>query len=317
MGFEKLLGNERLRENLRASLAKGRISHFYLISGPAGSGKHTLASLLAAAILCESREKPCLSCPHCRKVMAASHPDFITVDEPEKKTVSVELVRKASADIYIHPNEGSHKIYLFPRAQDMGIPSQNALLKVLEEPPKYGVFLLLTDNPEKLLPTVRSRCTELAMTALPESLLRSVLQKKFPNAGAESIASAAVRSGGFLGQAMEILEQGQALPPQTEDFGKAFARRSTLELIQVLVPMEKWKRDQLLPILNQWLALLEGALVCRSGLAAPSPLAYEIGTSRSSQELHSAIGHLQKAIEYTQGNVSPAAVCGWLEWVLR
>lgn len=317
MGFESLLGNERLRENLRASLAKGRISHFYLISGPAGSGKHTLASLLAAAILCESKEKPCLRCPSCRKATAATHPDFITVDEPEKKTVSVELVRKASADIYIQPNEGSHKIYLFPRAQDMGIPSQNALLKVLEEPPKYGVFILLTDNPEKLLPTVRSRCTELAMTALPDSLLRSVLQKRFPDAGADAIAAAAARSGGFLGQALEILEQGQSLPPQVEDFGKAFARRSSFDLIQVLVPMEKWKRDQLLPMLNQWLSLLESGLVCRSGLTASSPLAYEIGTSRSSQELYSAIGHLQKAIEYTQGNVSPAAICGWLEWVLR
>lgn len=317
MGFEALLGNERLRENLRAALAKGRISHFYLISGPVGSGRHTLARLLAAAILCGGQDRPCGKCAACRKVLADTHPDFITVDEADKKTVSVELVRKASADLYIQPNEGSHKIYLFPRAQDMGIPSQNALLKVLEEPPKYGVFILLTDNPEKLLPTVRSRCTELAMTALPQRVLRGALEQKFPNAGSEAIAAAISRSGGFLGQAITLLEEGQALPPQVEAFGKAYAGRSAYELIQVLVPMEKWKRDQLLPILNQWLSLLEDALVCRSGLSAPSALSYEIGTVRSSQELYSAITHLQKAIEYTQGNVSPAAVCGWLGWALR
>ncbi len=317
MGFEALLGNERLRENLRASLQKGRISHFYLISGPVGSGKHILARLLAAAILCGGQERPCLGCNTCRKVLSGTHPDYITVDEPEKKTVSVELVRKASADLYIQPNEGSHKIYLLPRAQDMGIPSQNALLKVLEEPPKYGVFILLTNNPEKLLPTVRSRCVELAMTALQPQVLRTALEKRFPNAEPQSIAAAMARSGGFLGQAITLLEEGQALSPQVEEFGKAFAQRSAYGLISVLVPMEKWKRDQLLPLLNQWRSLLEDALVCRSGLQAPNPLAYEISAGRSSQELYSAITHLQKAIEYTQGNVSPAAVCGWLEWALR
>ena len=100
--------------------------------------------------------------------MDGSHPDFITVDDPEKKTVTVDLIRQARADVYIQPNESEYKIYMFPRAQDMGLPGQNALLKILEEPPKYGVFLLLTDNPDKLLPTVRSRCTELNMQALPE-----------------------------------------------------------------------------------------------------------------------------------------------------
>ena len=146
MGFEALLGNERLKDNLRRSIGRGRISHFYLISGPAGSGKRTLAKLLAAAILCKGSEKPCGTCSACRKVFGSGHPDFITVDDPEKKTVTVGLVRQAREDMYILPNEADHKIYLFPRAQDMGIEGQNALLKVLEEPPGYGVFLLLTDK---------------------------------------------------------------------------------------------------------------------------------------------------------------------------
>ena len=91
MGFESLLGNERLKENIEGSLSRGHISHFYLISGPEGAGKHTLAKLLGAAILCRGREKPCLSCIACRKVMDGNHPDFITVDDQEKKTVPVDL----------------------------------------------------------------------------------------------------------------------------------------------------------------------------------------------------------------------------------
>ena len=317
MGFESLLGNDRLKQNLAESMTRGRISHFYLISGPEGSGKHTLARLLAAAILCQGRRKPCLQCTPCRKVMEGTHPDFITVDDPEKKTVTVDLIRQARADIYVQPNESEYKLYLFPRAQDMGIPGQNALLKVLEEPPKYGVFILLTDNPDKLLPTVRSRCTELKLQALPEELLRRELRRIFPQTEEGDISAAAARSGGFLGQAIQLLESGDAIAPQTESFVKAFCVRDSLGLVQTLAPMEKWKRDALAPMLQSWLELLEGALVCRSGLQAISPLARQLAASRSSQDLHEAAQHLRKAVDYTQSNVSPAAVCGYLAWVLR
>lgn len=317
MGFEGLLGNDRLKENLRASVGKGRASHFYMISGPVGSGKHTLARLLAAALLCEQSSKPCLSCPICRKVMADTHPDVITVDDPEKKTVPVDLVRSARADMYIHPNEANRKIYLFPRGQDMADPSQNALLKILEEPPSYGVFLLLTTNAAAILPTVRSRCTELALHALPDALLRSTLRREFPQADDETVAAAIARSGGYLGQAKQLLEDGCAVAPQTEAFVRSFAAKDTLGLVQLLAPMEKWKREQLIPILEQWLELVHNALVCRSGMQALSPLARQLSTARSSAELTAAIGQLQKAIDYARHNVSEAAICGYLQWALR
>ena len=317
MGFETLLGNDRLKQNLAESLAKKHISHFYLISGPEGSGKRTLARLLAAAILCQGSRKPCGVCGPCRKVMDGNHPDFITVDDPEKKTVTVDLIRQARADIYVQPNESDYKIYLFPRAQDMGLPGQNALLKVLEEPPKYGVFLLLTDNPDKLLPTVRSRCTELKMQALSGDILRKQLRMDFPQAQEDDLTAAIARSGGFLGQARQLLSSGDQLPPQTESFVTAFASRNALALVQTLVPMEKWKRDALSEILTSWLELMEGALASRSGVQAVSPLARQLATSRSSPELRDAVLHLKKAVEYTQSNVSPAAVCGYLEWALR
>jgi len=317
MGFEALLGNERLKDNLRSSINRGRISHFYLISGPSGSGKRTLAKLLAAAILCRGAERPCGTCPACRKVFGSGHPDFITIDNPEKKIVPVELIREARGDIYIRPNEAEHKIYLFPRAHDMGIPGQNALLKVLEEPPAYGVFILLTDNPQKLLPTVRSRCTELALAALPEPIMQQQLSKDFPNADNPTILAAISRSGGFLGQAKEMLEAGSDLPQQTTEFLTAFAQRNSYALAQVLVPMEKWKRDQLIPVLQQWAAFLEGALVYRSGIPASTPMARELSAGRSAPELKQAIEHLQKSIEYAQGNVSTGAICGCLMWALR
>ena len=314
MGFESLLGNERLKENLISSLSRGRVSHFYLISGPEGSGKHTLAKLLAAAILCGGAEVPCGSCAACRKVFSGNHPDFITVEDPEHKTTAVKIVRQMRDDMFIRPNEADHKIYLFP--QELGIEGQNALLKILEEPPAYGVFILLTDNPEKLLPTVRSRCTELPLRALPGRVLEEALGREFPDASREDVAAAAMRSGGFLGQARSLLENREA-DPRTEAFLRGYGQRDALALAQVLVPMEKWKRDQLIPVLEQWLILLENALASRSGLPAISAEARELAARRSSQELMAAVRSIQKALEYTRGNVSPGAVCGWLRWELR
>ena len=314
MGFEALLGNRQLKENLRASIRRRHIAHFYLISGPAGSGKRTLARLLAAAILCKGSDAPCMGCPACRKILADTHPDFITVTDPEHKNVAVKIVREIRDDMFILPNEADRKIYLFP--QELGVEGQNALLKILEEPPEYGVFILLSENPETLLPTVRSRCTQLQMQSLPEDILRRALQNAFPDADTQELDAAIWRSGGFLGQALSLLEEGAQLSEQTQGFVHSFAHRDSLALVRTLTPMEKWKRDQLIPTLHQWVRLLQEALSSHSGAAASGPAA-ELAGQRTSKDLLEAIRLLQKAIEYAQSNVSPAAVCGWLVWVLR
>ena len=315
MGFEQLLGNRQLKENLLSGIRRGRTSHFYLISGPEGAGKKTLARLLAAALLCQDANRPCMNCTACRKAMADTHPDLITVTDPEHKNVAVKIVRQVRDEMFIRPNEAEKKIYVFP--QELGLEGQNALLKVLEEPPSYGVFVLLTDNPEKLLPTVRSRCTELRLQALPEDILRRQLSRDFPEAGSEDINAAISRSGGYLGQAKALLEEGAAITPQTEGFVQSLTKRDPLALLAVLVPMERWKRDQFLPVLEQWTGLLQQALVYRSGMQVPSDLARQLGDTRSSEDILTYIRCLQKSMEYTQGNVSVAAVCGYLEWALR
>lgn len=317
MFLEPLLGNDQLKQNLARSLSAGHISHFYLLSGPAGSGKRTLGRLLGAAILCREKERPCMRCPACRKALAGTHPDFITVDDPEKKTVPVELIRRAREDMYLQPNEADFKIYLFPRAQDMGIPGQNALLKVLEEPPGYGVFLLLTDNPNRLLPTVRSRCVQLNLLPLEEKLLQDRLAKDFPDARPEDLQAAIARSGGYLGQARALLEQGESVSPQTRGFVDALCTGDALVLLQTLVPMEKWKRDALAQTLGQWLELAENALFCRGGMETVSPYARSLAAKRTAGELDRVVRCLQKARDYTLSNVSPAAVCGYLEWELQ
>ena len=148
-------------------------------------------------------------------------------------------------------------------------------------------------------------------------MLRTYLTARFPQSSAEDVDAAAQRSGGWLGQAIDLLESGGAVPPQTEDLVKALSTGDTLLLTQTLVPMEKWKRDDLSQILQSWLELTEEALAERSGRPAVSPLARTLGQSRTPAELYEITCCLKKAAEYTMSNVSPAAVCGWLTWTLR
>ena len=190
------------------------------------------------------------------------------MDDPDKKTVPVETVRRARRTYSSGPMRPTRKL-LRPENRDL-LPGQNALLKVLEEPPAYGVFLLLADNPDRLLPTVRSRCVGSSCSLCLCRWSSKFLRKAFPQAGADDVAAAPPQRR-LLGQAMEALTEGGGWLPQTGDFVQAYSRRDPLRLLQVLVPMEKLKRDQLAPILSQWQELLTMALSCRSGMPARFP----------------------------------------------
>ena len=316
MQFGDFLGNERLKARLSAAFQKGAVSHCFLISGPAGSGKKTLARILCAALECETPPVPCLRCTACRKVMTGQHPDVVTVDDPEKRTVSIDLIRAAAADAAIRPNEGQKKIYLIPRAHNMLAPAQNALLKIIEEPPPYGAFLLLAENPDLLLPTVRSRCVELALAPLPGALMAAELRRRFPETSGEARAAAAARSGGWLGQAIAALSDS-ALPPQTAEFAAAFAARDPVALLRVCTSMEKWKRPELEQELRRWQELVCGALAARSGMKNVSPQAAKAALSRSAPELLESEKSLQLALDYLNANVGPALICAMLSVKLR
>lgn len=317
MDFGAFYGNEALKTRLASAITQRKLPHSILISGPNGSGKHTLARLLCAAFECTGENAPCMKCSACRKVYAGTHPDVIVADDPEKKNVPVDLIRQTKADLYIRPNEGSRKIYIIPRAQDMMEPAQNALLKVMEEPPEYGVFLLLTDNPDKLLETIRSRCAHFALSPLSDGELSKRLSERFPDCDRKAMEAASLRSGGYLGQAIELLSEGSELLPQTQSFAEAYCAKDSLLLLQVLVPMEKLKRDQLLPILAQWYAVLENALTAKSGLPSAYPVSTKISKCRTSAELLRAVEALKKAQEQAQMNVGPGHICGALNVLLR
>lgn len=314
MRFGGFYGNDSLKQRLNAAFASGRISHSYLLCGPEGSGKHTLARILSAAMQCTGAgEVPCGVCPACRKVFDGQHPDVIYVNDPEHKLIAVDVIRRMRADMFIRPNEGRRKIYILE--QDMGEASQNALLKILEEPPEYGAFLILTPNAEKMLATIRSRCAELPLSPLTPPDALPPLRQRFAEKSDDELRAALLRSGGYLGQAAALLESGQS--EHVSAFAAAFCARDTLSMLGVLLPLEKLKRDQLIPIFEQWRVLLADALAAKSGFPAQTALSAKVCASRSGAELLAAVQSLQKAIDYLNANVGTGPVTGWLTTVLR
>ena len=311
MEFHGFLGNEAIKKRLAGAFASGHVAHGYLLCGPEGSGKHTLARILSAAMQCTGREVPCGVCPGCRKALAGIHPDIITVDDMEHKAMTVEPIRAARSDMFIKPNEGKRKIYVIPRGQDMNENAQNALLKILEEPPDYGAFLILSTNAERLLPTIRSRCAELQLGPVEQGQALPFLQKKFPDRPPQALRAAYLQAGGFLGQAQALLDEVQD-DALTRQFAQAYAARNQLLLLKTLVPLEKYKRDQLSVALRQMRACICAALEQRSGREAVSDSAAQLVQSRSGAELLQAADCLQTAIDDLDCNVSAGAVTGWL-----
>ena len=144
---------------LRETAARGALSHALIFSGP---GERIAAARYAAAAMeCVSgADKPCLACPACRKVMQDIHPDVTFVRDPEHAEIPVDVVRRMRSDVFIRPNEGARKIYIFEDCSVLTEKDQNVLLKTVEEGPAYAAFFFCAENAASLLQTIRSRCVE-------------------------------------------------------------------------------------------------------------------------------------------------------------
>ena len=185
MRFSELIGQEDIRQHLQNALRHQAVSHAYLISGETGMGKRTIARLFAQALQCtDLQEKdgvlePCCKCTACTQVMNDAHPDIRTITPVKTTAIGVGDIREQLVeDSYLMPYAGERKIYIVPDAQNMTPEAQNALLKTLEEPPKYVVILLLSNNDTAFLPTVLSRVVSLPLKPVPDEAVRDYLMQK-------------------------------------------------------------------------------------------------------------------------------------------
>ena len=201
--FSEIVGHEQIKEHMQAAIRDKKPFHAYLFQGEEGVGKEALARTFAAGLQCqsESADKPCKECVSCRQMESGNQPDVIWVTR-EKASLGVDEIREQLCNTMdIKPFSSPYKIYLVPEAEKMAEAAQNALLKTIEEPPEYGIVILMTSNISALLPTIQSRCLTMEFRPLSTAVVESYVKEHCQVPDYQARASAAFAQGN-LGKAM-------------------------------------------------------------------------------------------------------------------
>ncbi len=237
--LKDILGHEQIKEHFLNAAATGKVSHAYILSGEEGMGKKTLADAFAMTLLCEEDGKePCMQCHACKQVLSGNHPDLIYVTHEKPASMGVDDIREQINDtIMVRPYSSQYKIYIVDEAEKMTVQAQNALLKTIEEPPAYAVIMLLTINPDAFLPTILSRCVQLKLKPLKDSVVKEYLEEKLHVKDIQAeIYSAFAR--GNLGKAIHLA--------QSEDFKMMYE-----EILTLLKEIKEMDISQLLDVIRK------------------------------------------------------------------
>lgn len=204
-GFGEIIGHESIKDHLQKAIESNHVSHAYILTGEAGMGRKSLANAFAMTLLCEKgKREPCMECHACKQVMSGNHPDLIHVSHEKPASIGVDDIREQIQDsIMIRPYSSYYKIYIVDEAEKMTVQAQNALLKTIEEPPSYAVIILLTVNQDAFLPTILSRCVQLKLKPLPDSVVKSYLTQSLGVAESKAEVYATFARGN-LGKAIHI-----------------------------------------------------------------------------------------------------------------
>jgi DNA polymerase-3 subunit delta' len=218
-----IVGHDAAVARFTRSLREGQAPHAYLIAGPAQTGKRTLATAMAMAWNCDGLDEdggPCGRCRSCRRIADGKHSDVLTVglpshDEPSRKNIGIDQVREIGRFVTLEPFEGRRRVVIIDGAETLSTEAANAFLKTLEEPPAAVSLILLTDQEEALLETVRSRCQRLALSPLPRRIIAQALVERW-GAAAEQADLLAGLSRGRIGWAVAALSDASVLAHRAE-----------------------------------------------------------------------------------------------------
>ncbi len=240
-----IVGNDKLCFSVQNFIKEKRIPHAILIEGDYGTGKHTLAKYICNAIVCGEDNSPCGSCHNCHLANINSHPDITLVtNEDGKKTITVSQIRELRNEAYIKPHQAQKRVFVIDGADTMNEQSQNALLKVLEEPPMAVMFVLIAENKSSLLDTIISRCVTLTLNAPDFSVSLEYIKSK-TDFKEEIIKEALQLEKNNIGRALNILNGISSSKTETaaDEYLKFAINGDQFSMLKTVLPFSKNRVD--------------------------------------------------------------------------
>ena len=224
MPFRDIAGHDHLKELIARAAVRGTLPPSLIFAGPAGVGKAMVALALAQFVNCLSPtdEDACGECASCRRIVRGVHADVLRIEPGETGSIKIDQIREAIERAAYRPFEGRRRVVIIDGAEQMVVNAQDAILKTLEEPPNASTFILVTDTPDTLLPTIRSRCQRLRFGRLAPADVAAVLIGRHEYDDADAHAAASLSDGSV----------GRALEGGSEDF--VAARDAALQLLETV-----------------------------------------------------------------------------------
>jgi DNA polymerase-3 subunit delta' len=322
-------GHQTAVQRLANSIAGERVRHAYLISGPDGVGKTTLALAFAQALLCMTPPvagTPCGECRSCRKIARGVHPDVQSFDIEtqtaaaskssggKNTTLTIDTVRTLASTAALRPLEGRWRIAIVDDAELLQETAQEALLKTLEEPPPFTVIMLLANDAELLLPTVRSRCQIVELSPVPRSVIQSgLIARRVKESTAVELAGAA---GGLPGWAIRAADSPKLLADRLEAVGRGVDWMSAERFERVVTAFKLGdsftkRRQAVFQDLEIVLGLWRDAALIKADLS--DAVSFPSATGRlgepvhrlSLASIHGALRSVRQCIADLEANVRP------------
>ncbi|XOA43035.1 MAG: DNA polymerase III subunit gamma/tau [Candidatus Nealsonbacteria bacterium] len=237
--FAEFIGQEHIAKTLTNAISKGMISHAYLFSGPRGTGKTTMARLIAKAVNCQNRKEgefePCNKCSSCLEIMGGRAIDLLEIDAASHR--GIDDIRELKDGIRFSPTKSKYKVFILDEAHQLSKDAANALLKTLEEPPAHAIFVLATTEIHKMIPTIISRCQrfDFRKFTLSEIIKKLIIIIKKENIKIEkpALELIALNAGGSIRDAESLLDQVSTFYKDSEKEIKAEDIKDLLGLVEI------------------------------------------------------------------------------------
>src|SRR5438477_805046 len=268
MRWDEIAGQERAVRLLRTALEREQVHHAYLLAGPVGAGKERAALVFAQAANCLADVRPCGSCEHCAGIARGNFPDVMwlmpqaeliargrisraDLEAAPSKEIRVDEIRALAKRLSLAPLRGRRKVAIIIPAEAMNERAQNTLLKTLEEPPPATTFLLLSANPDSLLPTIRSRCARVQLGPVPEELIVARLLRdgvaepaaRERAARAQGSFSRALAEEGERRPLLEAVERALAAADERDALDIAEQHGERDDALWAALSLQGWTRD--------------------------------------------------------------------------